>query len=78
MTHNGINGILYPKETIELISKFKINDKVFDYYRKSVEIKKETKPVHKYICEGCNLKISHYKEIQVKCVACDKEMVERS
>jgi len=58
-------------ETIELIKKFKIDDSAFEYYRKSLlDLPKTTTTIYKYICPKCNLKISHYKEVNLICGDC--------
>lgn len=57
--------------TEKLIQSFKINDKVFDYYRTSnLKIKVKT-ITYKYICP-CEIKISHYKPINLVCGECNK------
>jgi hypothetical protein len=62
--------------TIDLIKKCSINDKVFDYYRNSClgPAKKPSKPMFKYSCPKCGLKISHYKEVKLICGNCNVEL----
>jgi len=66
-------------ETKNLIKKFKINDKAFEYYRKSITnlSKNPKKKIYKYMCETCGLKISHYKPVNLICGICNKKLVER-
>ncbi|RLF58129.1 MAG: hypothetical protein DRN27_06250 [Thermoplasmata archaeon] len=61
--------------TKELIKKFNINLPAFDYYRKSY-VKPETlKQIrYKYACPKCDLKISHHKEVYLKCGSCDVDL----
>jgi hypothetical protein len=65
--------------TIDLIKKCSINDKVFDYYRNSClgPAKKLSKPMFKYSCPECGLKISHYKEVKLICGNCNVELESR-
>lgn len=59
--------------TKELIKIFKINEEVFDYYRKTPQIIKTLsvrKPRTKYKCECGNI-ISSNKELKIQCNVCN-------
>lgn len=64
-------------DTKELIKSFKINEKVFDYYKRPY-VGSASKKVtyYKYICE-CGHKISLYKKLNLVCGDCKKPFEER-
>lgn len=61
-------------ETEEYIKTLNINEVAFEFYRQSFESLKEKAIRYKYQCPNCETKISHYKEINLKCGDCDKSM----
>lgn len=61
-------------DTKKLILKFKIDDSVFDYYRHTIKISLPKVILNKYECPDCGQKISHYKELNLICGNCKKQM----
>ena len=65
-------------ETEKLINKFKINDSAFNYYRRKGLILPGKKVIlNKYMCPGCEVKISSYKEVNLICGDCNKPFEKR-
>ena len=61
-------------QTKELVDSFNVSDEVFKFFRDIIEKPKIKAVRYKYICPDCEKKISHYKEINLKCGDCDKNM----
>jgi hypothetical protein len=61
------------QDTKNLIKTFKINSKVFDYYRKSFETAKKTKKIrrNKYKCNGCDITLNSLKDLNLICGNCN-------
>jgi ribosomal protein S27AE len=60
--------------TKKLILKFKIDDSVFNYYRNTIKISAPKVILNKYECPDCGQKVSHYKELNLICGTCKKEL----
>lgn len=58
--------------TKKVVEGFKIDETAFDYWRNAIEIEKPKKQLFKYEC-SCGIKISHYRQLNIKCNECNAD-----